>query len=113
MVWCTIMTRKRANEGEVRARLLVAAKLTLRSGYIEEVKVWSVPVNEKYPEGIRFRLVLVDQRTGDIALLYDNHWPKGPHVHFGGAETCYRFRSVERLLKDFEAHVAGIEGKIR
>jgi len=103
------MTRKRADEDQTRAHLLIATKLTLSSGYIEEVKVWSVPVTEKYPEGIRFRLVLVDRRTGDIALLYDNHWPKGPHVHTAGAETAYRFRRVERPLKDFLEHVARIE----
>jgi len=38
------MTRRRANEGPTRARLLIASKLTLGSGYIEEVKVWSLPV---------------------------------------------------------------------
>ncbi len=97
----------------MRARLLIATKLTLSSGYIEEVKVWSVPVAERYPEGVRFRLVLVDRRTGDIALLYDNHWPKGPHVHAGGTETRYHFKSVERLLKDFAGHVARIEEMIR
>jgi len=107
------MTRKRANEGQTRARLLIATKLTLGSGYIEEVKVWSVPATERYPEGIRFRLVLVDRRTGDLALLYDNHWPKGPHVHAGGVETRYRFKSVEQLLKDFQEHVARIEEMIR
>jgi hypothetical protein len=107
------MTQMRANEGQTRARLLIAAKLTLGSGYIEEVKVWSVPVTDKYPEGIRFRLVLVDRRTGDIALLHDNHWPKGPHAHAGGAETRYRFRGVEQLLMDFQAHVARIEEMVR
>lgn len=98
---------------QTRARLLIATKLTLGSGYIEEVKVWRVPVSERYPEGIRFRLVLVDRRTGDIALLYDNHWPKGAHVHAGGAETRYRFKSVEQLLNDFQEHVGRIEEMIR
>lgn len=101
--------RKRTDKGQTRASLLVATKLTLASGYIEEVKIWRVPVSEKYPEGIRYRMALVQGRTGHIALLYDNHWPKGPHVHAGRAETRYRFRSVERLLKDFQGHVAGIE----
>ena len=99
--------------GQTRARLLIATKLTLGSGYIEEVKVWRVPVSERYPQGIRFRLVLVDRRTGDIALLYDNHWPKGPHVHAGGVEIRYRFKSVEQLVKDFQEHVGRIEGMIR
>jgi hypothetical protein len=54
----------------------------------------------------------VDRSTGDIALLYDNHWPKEPHVHAGGTEIRYRFRSVEQLLKDFQEHVARIEEMI-
>jgi hypothetical protein len=107
------MMRKRADEGRTRARLLMASKLTLGSGYIEEVKVWSVPVTARYPEGIRFRLVLVDRRAGGIVLLYDNHWPKGPHVHAGGTETRYGFKSVEQLMKDFLAHVSRIEETIR
>jgi hypothetical protein len=103
------MKRKAGIGKRKRARLLIASKLTLGSGYIEEAKIWIVPVSERYPEGIRFRLVLVDRRTGEIALLYDNHWPKGPHVHAGGVETRYRFRSVEKLLKDFLEHVSRIE----
>lgn len=107
------MNHKRGNEVRERARLLIASKLTLSSGHIEEVKIWSVPVSKSYPEGIRFRLVLVDRRTGEIALLYDNHPPKGPHVHAGGTETRYRFKSVEQLLKDFLEHVSRVEEIIR
>lgn len=103
------MTRKGELPKRPRARLLIASKLTLGSGYIEEAKIWSVPVSERYPDGIRFRLVLVDRNTGEIALLYDNHWPKGPHIHEGGVEFRYRFRSVERLLNDFLEHVSRIE----
>lgn len=72
-----------------------------------------MPVTDRYPEGARFRLVLMDRATGDIVLLYDNHWPKGPHVHAGGAETRYQFRGVAQLLKDFLEQVARIEEIIR
>jgi len=106
------MGRKQTREDRLRARRLIASKLTLDSGFIEEVKVWSVPVSEKYPEGIRFRLALV-RGTGEIALLYDNHWPKGPHVHGGGTQAPYQFKSVEQLLKDFLEHVARIEEIMR
>lgn len=37
----------------------------------------------------------------DVILLYDNHWPKGPHIHWGDAERPYEFSGVEKLLKDF------------
>jgi hypothetical protein len=62
------------------------------------VRVWGVPVTDRYPEGARFRLVLMDRATGDIVLLYDNR---------------YQFRGVAQLLKDFLEQVARIEEIIR
>jgi hypothetical protein len=47
--------------------------------------------------------------NGEVALLYDNHWPKRDHVREGTKERPYRFVSVEELLKDFFVHVEKIE----
>ena len=96
---------------KTRARLLLSSKLTLESGYVQEITVWEMPASAKYPGQVRYRLALADPHTGCLALLYDNHWPKGHHVHFGEAETPYRFISVERLLHDFLKQVRVAERK--
>jgi hypothetical protein len=62
-----------------------------------------------YPNGVRYRLALADTKTGECVLLYDNHWPKGHHVHVGKRESSYRFKSIEQLMKDFLDRVAKIE----
>jgi hypothetical protein len=98
------MPKKRA-----RGRLLISSRLVLESSYIQEIKIWEIPRSHRYPEGIRYRLVLVNPTTGQVALLYDNHWPKRDHVHEWTEERPYRFVSVEELLKDFFANVEEIE----
>jgi hypothetical protein len=44
---------------------------------------------------------LIDQE--ECVLRYDNESGKGDHRHQGTAETAYRFRTIEQLLKDFDA----------
>jgi Family of unknown function (DUF6516) len=92
-----------------RAELIIANKLTLNSDLVQEIRIWKSRVSEKYPEGFRYRLVLANPRSGKVLLLYDNHWPKGHHIHSGNAEFPYRFVSLERLLKDFFRQVQKIE----
>jgi hypothetical protein len=82
-------------------RPLVAFKV-YRKGCIMEVRIYAVPVSDRNPWGYRFRCFMVDATTGDEVLGYDNHWPKGPHRHFQGAEESYRFRDLETLMTDFE-----------
>lgn len=100
-------------EKRTRARLLISSKLTLTSGLIQEIRIWAVRSSSKYPDGTRYRLVLVDPEMQKVLLLYDNHWPKGHHVHEGGIERAYEFTSVERLLLDFFAGVRKLERKIK
>lgn len=94
---------------EGRAQHLIFSKLILESGYIQEINIWGMTPSQRYPDGIRYRLVLANPDTGQVALLYDNHWPKGHHFHLGKTETPYHFASVEQLLEDFLRHVARIE----
>lgn len=67
-----------------------------------EVKIYKVPVSAKNPYGYRFRCFMVDPVSGEELVGYDNHWPKGSHRHFRGAEEPYKFQSIEILLVDFE-----------
>lgn len=93
------------------SQLVLDQKLTHRSGRIEELKVWKVAISAKYPDGIRYRLVLVDPRTKDVLVLFDNHYPKGHHVHLGKIEKDYEFRGVRKLLEGFRRNVDRFDKK--
>ena len=93
------------------SQLILDQKLTHQSGRIEELKVWKVTVSNKYPDGIRYRLVLVDPKTKDILVLFDNHYPKGHHVHLGKIERDYEFKGVRKLLEDFKRNVDRLNQK--
>ena len=110
MVFYAIDCDSKMPKRKGRARLLISSKLTLESGYIQEIKIWETLPSTKYPDGIRYRLALVNLASREIAVLYDNHWPKGDHVHVGKTETPYRFESVEQLLQDFFGQVEQVEG---
>mgnify|MGYP001558690658 CR=1 len=43
-----------------RGILVFREKLTLPSGKLREAVIWKVPRSEKYPDGVRYRLALVD-----------------------------------------------------
>jgi hypothetical protein len=84
-----------------KATLIFHQKLALRSGLLSERKIWRVDSPERYPSGVKYRLVLANPKTHEVILLYDNHWPKGSHVHWDDRERAYEFVSTETLLKDF------------
>jgi len=82
-----------------RAILVLSEKVPLESGLLREVVVWSVPVSEKYPDGIRYHLALVDPLTGEVLLLFDNHFPKGHHQHSrAGVESPFVYTNLTDLL---------------
>lgn len=99
-------------EKQANAKLLISSKLTLDSGYIQEIRLWKVQSSPKYPDGVRYRLVLVDPRVERVLILYDNHWPKGHHVHVSGIERAYAFTSIEQLLRNFFDRVKEFERTI-
>lgn len=82
------------------------------AGRIREIKVWKISDLVRYPDGVRYRLVLVNAEDGFVHLLYDNHWPKGHHVHTMGVEQAYKFESVDALLDEFEKRSKEIERKL-
>lgn len=85
-----------------KAELLHKSKLVLNSGLVEEIVIWRVPVSKDYPEGINYRLLLVDPIWKKVLVLFDNHAPKGHHRHDSDrTEYPYRFISVQSLIKDF------------
>jgi hypothetical protein len=85
-----------------KAELIYKSKLILNSGLVEESVIWKVPTSKYFPEGVKYRLLLVDPVWKKILVLFDNHSPKGHHRHdSNGKEHNYRFISVKLLIEDF------------
>lgn len=66
---------------------------------IAEVRIWEIPRSKHYPEGIKYALFLV--QAGRVLVGFDNHKPKGPHLHLGAEELRYEFLGVDKLIEDF------------
>lgn len=89
------------NKRSESATLVLHEKIALNSGLMSERKIWKVANKTKYPLNFKYRLVLVNPQTHEVILLYDNHYPKGPHVHWDEKERAYTFESIEKLISDF------------
>lgn len=66
---------------------------------IAELKIWRVQKSRHYEHGRRFSLFLVS--GGRVILGFDNHSPKGPHLHLGSEEMKYEYENDSKLLNDF------------
>jgi hypothetical protein len=84
-----------------RSTLILKEKLVLQNGLVREAVIWKVTKSQKYPDGVRYRLALVDSLSGQILVLFDNHFPKGHHKHHHGVESAYEFSSTDKLVDDF------------
>lgn len=74
-----------------------------------EIKVWQIPKAKEYPEGLKYSLFLVAESK--VVIGFENHKPKGPHIHLGDNEHPYRFEGIDKLIDDFwdMARKAGYE----
>ena len=70
---------------------------------IFEIVVWRVPANKDYPNGIKYRAWLSE--SGKTIFGFDNHKPKGPHLHIGSTEVGYVFRGLDSLREDIAAMI--------
>lgn len=70
---------------------------------IFEIVIHKVPASVHYPEGIKYRAWLSE--SGVTVFGFDNHKPKGPHLHIGDQEVGYVFRGITELRKDVEAMI--------
>jgi len=90
----------------LKADLLFHQKITVTGGLplevaVAELRVFSVPVSLHYPDGIKYSLFLVSKPAGRVIVGFDNHRPKGPHVHVRTREIPYDYRGVAELVEDF------------
>ena len=88
------------------AALLFHSKIQVVHGSSEEVaiaelKVWDVQATSHYPEGRKYSLFLVWKGSGEVIIGFDNHKPKGPHLHRQDREEAYDFKDVDQLIEDF------------
>jgi len=65
---------------------------------IFEVAIFKIPISEHYPDGIKYRMWLSER--GETIFGFDNHKPKGPHLHIGTEEIGYVFRGITELKAD-------------
>ena len=64
------------------------------------------------PLGLKYRLQLYREDTGETLVRYDIHHGKNHHRHFLGREGLYEWRGVEQLLADFRSDIESIKTMI-
>lgn len=83
--------------------MVLHEKFTDELGNAVEMKVWQVPKSEDMPHGYKYSLVYIV--GGKRVVGYDNAEGKGDHRHIGERELMYAFKSIRRLVRDFQADV--------
>ena len=68
-----------------------------------EMVAWRIPKSKDYPEGLKYRAWLSED--GETIFGFDNHKPKGPHLHIGDTEIGYLFRGYNELIKDIRVMI--------
>jgi len=83
----------------MKAALIKHDRINDAYGNLVEMKLWSVPVTEHTPYGVKYSLVYIV--NSERVIGYDNERGKGDHKHIGGAETPYIFVDIDMLVNDF------------
>ena len=93
-----------------KARLLLHEKVVRKDGGIVELIIWLLPKpTADRPHRLKYRLYF--GRAGKCLVRYDNETGKGDHRHVEGREVPYRFVSVSKLRRDFEADIRRYGGE--
>jgi hypothetical protein len=86
----------------MKAVLIYHEKERFQDRYLMEMTIHGVGRSNRYPDGIKYGLLLLDLKT-ERRVLMDNHHPKGPHVHLDEEELPYEYKNDEKLIEDFKA----------
>jgi hypothetical protein len=70
---------------------------------IYEIVIWKIPVTKDYPSGTKYRAWISE--NGKTLFGFDNHKPKGPHLHVGETEVGYVYRGLDALREDIAAMI--------
>ena len=100
----------------VKATLIFSSKFftihkSLDLKAVVEMKIYQIPVSMDYPERVKYSLFCIDMETNTIIVGFDNHRPKGHHVHINDEQNPYFFRGAQGLVDDFYTEIrrAGFE----
>ncbi len=89
----------------MKATRIFHHKALLHGDFVLELAINQVDDSIRYPDGIKYSLVCVHTKTGR-RVLFDNHHPKGPHLHLDAFEVDYLFVDVPTLMADFKRMVS-------
>jgi hypothetical protein len=93
----------------MKAEMLFHQRVDYDDGAIVEMVIWRVPLPvPPSTHGLKYSLFY--GRPGARMAGYDNERGKGDHRHVQGAETPYRFTTVEQLMSDFWSDVRALRG---
>ncbi|MEQ1663919.1 MAG: DUF6516 family protein [Bdellovibrionales bacterium] len=70
---------------------------------IFEVVIFKIPTSVHYPDGIKYSAWFSE--GGKTVFGFDNHKPKGPHLHIDEKEVGYVYRGIKELRADAEAMI--------
>lgn len=91
-----------------KAKILMDLEFGFLERFWVKLKVFQFEPDEKYPQGIKARFVLVDTVRKVPLLLVDNHEPFGFHVH----EELPENKNTRRMLKTTDYWVALTEFRL-
>lgn len=80
---------------------------------VAETSVARFPPSEENTLGLKYRLQLYHEESGETLVRYDIHYGKDHHRHFLGRESVYTWHGVEKLFEDFRGDIGQIQEMIR
>ena len=84
----------------MKAILVWHEKFIVKRRYLIEISVHQIPRSDRYKDGLRWRLICIDQAT-EKRVLMDNHHPKSPHIHIDNDEMPFDFTGLDELVDEF------------
>ena len=87
-----------------KAILVYEFKEIIQKHFVLEQKIHVIKNDKRFPEGVKYRLILINVKTGNKVLM-DNHHPKGHHVHLGDSQFPYEYEDEMKLIQDFKQFV--------
>ena len=82
------------------ADLVRHEKFIFQRRYVIEITVHQVAKSNRYLDGLKWRLICIDQESRKRVLM-DNHHPNGAHIHVVDKEFLYEFKNLDALVLDF------------
>jgi hypothetical protein len=76
---------------------------------VAETSIARFPPDKRNLLGLKYRLQLYHEETGETLARYDIHHGKSHHRHFMGTERPYEWRGVEQLFADFRADIERVK----